>query len=716
MKLGYCHPVILCFLIVSCSSPDPASNQQPDGGLVFANIGQGKASYVGDASCASCHSDEYAGFQDHGMADSFYPVKPDNRPEDFSVDAIYHAETDFYYQPIEDDGEYYQLEYRLDDAGNRIHSVRRRMDYVVGSGGAAFTYLTSENDHLFELPLTWYTQTGRWDFSPGYDVSNLRFSRLILDRCMACHNSYPEDIENLDGKYLSLPEGIGCERCHGPGSVHVDERLSDPDYSGIDTTIVNPAHLSLDRRLDVCQQCHLNGSVNVLREGRTAFDFQPSELLSAHQAMFVSTETDSAGISVISHADRMKQSECYLQTVDTPRPLECTTCHNPHEGFRDQGFKYFTQTCMSCHEAEALVVDKPESFKTTHTPEANCISCHMPKQQTIDVPHASFTDHDIRVVGQGDTGARGIPEALTSRDARMISMFERDQGEEGDIYRGIALITHGRQQADTDAIRQGIDLLSGRVNDDHPTAYFLLGIGYLYVNEVANAIPALENAVRIDPNDPEKLNSLAQAYESDGRSKDVVERLYSRALQIQPRDTDVRLNYGRYLLALNEIDNAVEQFEATIAERPLFADAHYNLGTAYLQKGEVENAVVHLTRSLALDPDNIEAISNLGFAHATSGSVDSARVYFERAVRTDATSAVALANLGAFHLNQGDQAAAIEALSQAVTIRPGFADALANLSLAYFQIDDIERSREYAQKALENNPQQGLALQILDAL
>lgn len=713
------HLLIVSVTIMLLASCSPAGNESvpDDDGIVFANIGTANARYVGDASCASCHADEYAGFQDHGMAQSFYEVTPKERPEDFSVQPIYHEQSDFYYQPVEADGKYYQVEFRLDERGRRIHSVRRSMDYVVGSGGAALTYLTSDNDHLYELPLTWYTQTGHWDFSPGYDVSNARFDRLILDRCMACHNNYPEDIPNLDGKYLSLPQGIGCERCHGPGSIHVDERLADPDFSGADTTIVNPSRISLEKRLDVCQQCHLNGSVNVLREGRTAFDFQPSELLSDHQAMFVVSDDDTSGISVISHADRMKQSECYLQTLNTPNPLECTTCHNPHQGFRNEGYQYFTATCMSCHEPQELVTGKSIEFKETHSVDANCISCHMPKQQTVDVPHASFTDHDIRVVGAGDSGARGIPEAMTSRDARMISMFARDDNsDEGAVYRGIALVTHGRQKGDTEVIRDGISLLQNRVSDLYPTGYFILGIGYLYLDEVGNAIPPLENAVRLDPNDPEKLNSLAQAYEADGRARNVIERLYTRALQIQPRDTDVRLNYGRYLLALNQTELAIDQFMEAVNERPYFADAYYNLGTAYLQAGDVDAGKEYLSSSLALDPDNLEAIGNLGFAHATTGQVDSARFYFERAVETDNQSALALANLGAFYLNEGDQSAAIDILLKAVTIRPDYVDALANLSLAYFQTDEMAKSREYAEQALRADPQNPLARQILDAL
>lgn len=708
---------VAAILLSSCRSNESNVIGETERRLTFANIESATASYVGDASCASCHSEEYAGFQNHGMSHSFYPVRTGDRPEDFSIDPIYHAASNFYYQPIEIAGEYFQEEFRLDSAGKKIHSVKRRMDYVVGSGGAAYTYLTSDNGHLFELPLTWYTQPSKWDFSPGYEATNLRFDRLIPDRCMACHNSVPEDVPNLEGKYVTLPEGIGCERCHGPGSIHVDERLSDPDVSGIDTTIVNPVHVSLDRRLDVCQQCHLNGSVDVLREGKSAFDFQPSQLLSEHQAMFIAHDSDSSEVRVISHADRMKQSECFLGTLNSPAPLECTTCHDPHAGFRDQGYAYFTQTCLSCHPADELLKNRPPKFTEDHNAQANCISCHMPKAPAQDVPHASFTDHFIRVVGEDNAVPLGIPDALTSRESRMVAVFDQDQNtEQGRIYEGIALVTHGRHRGDLDAIREGISLLDGTPPDEFPKAQFILGLGNLFVGNVQAAITPLENAVRLDPDDPEKLNSLAQAYEAESRSPDVIERLYVRALDIQPANTEIRLNYGRYLLAVGSTDRAIRQFESTIQERPAFAQAYYNLGTAKLQKGDITSGLNNLYLALALDPDNIEAMGNVGFAHATSGSLDSAQVYFERAVDTDETSPVALGNLGAFYLNSGLQESAIEILLRAVASKPDFADALANLSLAYFQIDEHTLSRTYAERTLEVNPDNQLARQILEAL
>ena len=129
---------------------------------------------------------------------------------------------------------------------------------------------------------------------------------------MACHNAVPVTVPFVEGKYASVPEGIGCERCHGPGSVHINERLSSPSEGSMDPSIVNPARLSTDRQMDVCEQCHLSASVSLLREGRDPFGFRPSEALEGHVALFTDT-TKADGVGVISHAQRLRRSRCFRE-------------------------------------------------------------------------------------------------------------------------------------------------------------------------------------------------------------------------------------------------------------------------------------------------------------------------------------------------------------------------------------------------------------------
>ena len=41
--------------------------------------------------------------------------------------------------------------------------------------------------------------------------------------CIACHNAYPDFVLGSENKYTAIPTGIDCERCHGPGELHVEK-------------------------------------------------------------------------------------------------------------------------------------------------------------------------------------------------------------------------------------------------------------------------------------------------------------------------------------------------------------------------------------------------------------------------------------------------------------------------------------------------------------
>lgn len=679
--------------------------------LPFQNVTAGVA-YVGDEACFSCHEDEWRGYQQHGMAQSYYPLTQENRVETVGVE-VTDAASGLIYRIVERDGKLYQEE-RRDDG----HQLLREMQFVVGSGTAARTYLTENNGRLFELPLTWYTQTGRWDFSPGYAEANSRFARLVPDRCMACHNSLPESEPFAEGKYRTVPHGIGCERCHGPGERHVDARLANPEPSdSIDWTIVNPRHLSLERRLDVCQQCHLHGTVSLLRDGQEPFGFRPSQPLDGFLALFSEASEDEERIGVISHADRMKQSACFIATQGTLGAMDCVTCHNPHEGFREAGATYFNNTCISCHALDALQGQfATEEARAQHQATSNCFDCHMPKVEADDAPHASFTDHRIRVVEQ-TTAA--LPAPIAAHSVQLTPYFEHDrESEAGRIYEGMAYVVYGQQNDDTDALERGVQLLAEALQDSttHGEGYYLRGLGLRRLGRETEALGPLEQAVRINPNIPERLNALAQAYEVAGRDPSRISRLYQRALGIQPALAEVRVNYGRFLEAQGQLEAAMDQYQQAAAEQPWLAVAHFNVGTAFLRQGQFEAAEEAMLEAIRLDPDYAEARGNLGLLYATQDEPEKAREQFEAAVQAEPQNPVALGNLGTYHLNANNLPAAIQLLSQAVTVDTGYVDGLVNLALAHFRSEQMGEARRYAEAALRIQPNHPMAQQILRAL
>ena len=82
---------------------------------------------------------------------------------------------------------------------------------------------------------------------------------------MFCHNAYPDIPAGHDQLRAepvfsgALPEGIDCQRCHGPGARHVEIARRTACVGGSHSRMRSSIRraLNADRQMEVCMQCHL---------------------------------------------------------------------------------------------------------------------------------------------------------------------------------------------------------------------------------------------------------------------------------------------------------------------------------------------------------------------------------------------------------------------------------------------------------------------------
>jgi tetratricopeptide (TPR) repeat protein len=602
----------------SDAAPASSTSLRDEPSPPFRNV-SAPTSYVGDSACSACHAKEASAYRQHAMSQSFHRWTPATRVEKPLAAPLVHDATGYSYTVDDVGGQLYQVEYLTGADGKRLHELERRMDYVTGSGNVARTYFTEENGRLFQLPLTWYSEHG-WDFSPGYRVSNARFDRVMPDRCVACHSSYPNPLPFVEGKYAEVRAGIGCERCHGPGALHVKERAAGPKTDGAyDNTIVNPSRLPLARRLDVCEQCHVHTAVSVLREGKDEFSYLPSQPLRDQWAFF----KQAGSIDIVSHADRLRQSACFLATRSTARPLECATCHDPHQPPPAAGSR--SLVCLGCHTPDSLAKRLTRTASMTdHAPDADCVSCHMPKVGERGVPHGTFTDHWIRVVKPGAPP----PTVARTGSSPIEPFFDRDKtGPDAGIYQGMGGIVYATLATNTNALATAAATLDKALGTDttRGEAHFLLGVAYAQLGRTNEAIRALEQAVRIDSGRPDRLRALAQAYDRAGRDSAAIDRLYVRALLLQPALAWLRADYADYLQGHGRRDEAIRAYRAALAEQPSLAAGWFNLGAVLAETGKSHESADAFQRAVDLDPSLGEALSRLFEVQVRGSSVAGVR-------------------------------------------------------------------------------------------
>lgn len=345
------------------------------------------AHYVGSESCRQCHQKKTDSFRATGMGISTAAIDPANEPPDAVFD---HAKSKRRYQIVRKDGKLWHRELLLTDGREEIVLSEYPLTYVVGSGRHARGYLAEAEGFLVESPVSWYEARKAWDMSPGYDrADHMGFARGVSDNCLICHAGHADPIGKSLHRMHIKEAAISCERCHGPGSLHVDLRKAGKGPIGeVDYTIVNPTHLSRELAEAVCQQCHLHSAATVLGRGRAVADFRPGLPLQDFRQDYA-LEVDDTPMTVVGHVEQMHLSRCWKESKD----LTCTSCHNPHAfPAQEKRVDYYRAACVRCHKVEHCKVPKERLQK--ESPENNCVKCHMPTSPT-DVPHVSFTHHRI---------------------------------------------------------------------------------------------------------------------------------------------------------------------------------------------------------------------------------------------------------------------------------------------------------------------------------
>jgi DNA-binding transcriptional MerR regulator len=94
---------------------------------------------------------------------------------------------------------------------------------------------------------------------------------------------------------------------------------------------------------------------------------------------------------------------------------------------------------------------------------------------------------------------------------------------------------------------------------------------------------------------------------------------YERALALEPRHADARVNLGRLLQEEGATLEAVGQYLAALASDPGHPTAAFNLGTALEDIGRSGEAIAAYERALEADPDFADAHYNLALLYEKAG-------------------------------------------------------------------------------------------------
>lgn len=571
-------------------------------------------SYVGIETCMQCHPGIHQTFFQTGMGQSIGKADTLKSIADIDGEALLYDEfLKLYYRPHWQANQLLLEEFRL-KGEDTIHQLKQSIDYVIGSGQHTNSHLWEENGYFHQAPFTWYAQEAKLDFPPGFeDGNNSRFSRIIGLECMSCHNAMPtEFVLGSSNKFKNIPEGINCERCHGPGGAHVAKirRGEITDTSkGPDRSIVNPKRLSAQLQFEICQRCHLQGNA-VLKPGKSFFDFKPGMKLKEVMQVFLPRYEESENRFIMaSHADRFKLSKCYQSA---PEEYTCTSCHNPHLSVKETNLKNFNLSCFKCHGGtENLHCSAPE--EDLNLENHNCVKCHMPPSQATDIPHVTVHDHYIRK-------PKEILDVLQEQGAFISLKAINDKAPEA-RDKALAFLQQYERFSARPLFLDSAAFYLNKVSKDHSehlylwSYYFYLAKDYeqLYHFGAQYGTEKLLAQLKVQDfsnQDAWTTHRLGEAYKQKGDLENAL-KFYQRSVDLAPFIGDFKNKYASALYQQKQVDLAEQLWKEVLVEEERHRESLNNLAFLLLQQNRGDEARFYLDQCLQYYPDYLLAWQNL---------------------------------------------------------------------------------------------------------
>ena len=437
------------------------------------------ATFVGSEGCKGCHDQQIGEWRQtwhskilttpsvetvkgdfNNAVVSFPNVRSVAKGHDADLGKLQDVPTKFDVRTENSNGKYFFVIVDPKDTSSPKNGQRYEVTLVVG-GKWQQTYHVrpagrdgKPGDFYFPAPIRWSVNpvhgpgepAGWWEivnFQPEnwvwYDNSEMAIprkpdelpvTRFAEPKCMGCHTTgfdfAPPDPPPAAQHWRMQGAGelaVGCERCHGPGSKHVEAaKQKEAMGSKLDprtdaTWIVHGLKdLSLDQQNQVCGQCHARvggktQSVLAFPEILDHKPFLPGDFNLTERARFWSyidpatttagnppSTTLGQGFDTFWHDGRGKKSRTQWQdhvssAHATKAGASCMTCHAFHgdavskEPQQQSKLRQAPkELCESCHNQSGstkqpnkeMYVGGPNSASSQHADQGvECVDCHM---------------------------------------------------------------------------------------------------------------------------------------------------------------------------------------------------------------------------------------------------------------------------------------------------------------------------------------------------
>lgn len=292
---------------------------------------------------------------------------------------------------------------------------------------------------------------------------------------------------------------------------------------------------------------------------------------------------------------------------------------------------------------------------------------------------------------------------------------------------GYALIQLGKSKEAAEALRKGVTFAPEDSN-----TWIVLGSLELANGDPTASMTALQNARKLDPQNPAILSGLGRAYTALRRYPEAVEA-YGTAADIAEAKTDgkkdvsPRYNQGLVLAQWGKLGDALAAYEKVLALEPNHYDALVNSGYVLFRQKKVDEAVQRFKDAIKVNNKIPLAWTNLAAACEAQKNWSGAVFAWRRALALDSKKYEWRAYMAADFLQMQRYADAAAVYKEMGTLWPTAAEPYLELGKVYEvraegeadaakKIDWLVQARNAYEEALRREPQSGDARAAVERL
>jgi tetratricopeptide (TPR) repeat protein len=540
------------------------------------------------------------------------------------------------------------------------------------------------------LSVAWDTRARRWFFLyPGKDIPPtdwLHWTRQAQNwnaMCADCHSTavrkrYDATTDRYRTTWSEIM--VGCEACHGPGSLHAawadQPAMARPPVENY-ALLTRTSGISNRELVDLCAPCHS-------RRAQIADQGVPgTPLLDRYLPVLLNPGTFHADGQIL---DEDYEYHSFIQSKMYANNVSCRDCHDVHSGKR---LKEGNQLCTGCHRADTYDTEAhhfhKKVFKGASSAGALCVSCHMPGQNYMVVHFRR--DHSLRVPRPDLSAALGTPNACNAAGCHAdrsvmwaVGKCDTWYGKKRKPHYGTSLAAGigGRPGAERELAQLAQDPLRPAIARATALAFLTRYPGEETHAAMERGLTDEDALVRhtaagkLAPADPSRLaKALAPLLKDPARA---VRAEAAVRLAELPAELLSPAQREAQSAALAEYAD-IQRYMSDMPSGP------YNLANLEMVQGRYAEAEQHYRRALAIDDQFVAARSNLALLLSRLGRNSEAAVLLREVVAAQPGDAVAAFNLGLLLAEEGKTTEAERSLRAALKADPGMASAAYNLAV-----------------------------------